>query len=279
MVTESPSDGSSSRPAPTTDTPNLTSVPEPGPGRTRRFFRTLWKVTKRLLILAIIAGIGLAVYFGWPEVQSRYLDPITSNSQGVSDLENQSVQLEARIALLEQQVVDLVGASEGIPARLDDLEASSLEAAEATADLGSQLEALERRLDRLADEVDGIAADQSALQAEVAGVTADMAAQVELLKAMELLSRARLFVYQANYGLAEQDVVTAIGILGALEPATLADGVLSETLFRLDRVVTSLPTRPALAADDLDIAWQVLLDNEPVVAEVTTPAEEAPPEG
>ncbi len=279
MVTESPSDGASPRSDSTSDAPNLTSVPEPGPGRTRRIFRTLWKVVKRLLILAIIAGIGLAVYFGWPEVQSRYLDPITSNSQGVSDLENQSVQLEARIALLEQEVVDLAGADAGIPERLDGLDASSVEAAGAITELGSQLEALERRLDRLADELDGIATDQSTLQSEVAGATADMAAQVELLKAMELLSRARLFVYQANYGLAEQDVVTAIGILGALDAATLADGVLDETLFRLDRVVAALPTRPALAADDLDIAWQVLLDNRPVVTEIAPPSEEAPPEG
>ena len=83
--------------------------------------------------------------------------------------------------------------------------------------------------------------------------SAELATQVTMLRSMELLSRARLFLYQANYGLAEQDVAAA----RALIPTDTAVG--EEVALRLDRVIESLPDRPVTAADDLDIAWQLLL--------------------
>ena len=46
---------------------------------------------------------------------------------------------------------------------------------------------------------------------------AELERQVNLLKSMELLSRARLFMYQSNFGLAEQDVQIARNVLATVQ--------------------------------------------------------------
>jgi hypothetical protein len=68
-----------------------------------------------------------------------------------------------------------------------------------------------------------------------------------------------LFLYQANYGLAAQDLMSARTILAGLEGTTIGDAAIEETVFRLDLAIGALPGRPVAASDDLDIAWQALL--------------------
>ncbi|MGZ9223396.1 MAG: hypothetical protein ACXW4Q_14920, partial [Anaerolineales bacterium] len=95
--------------------------------------------------------------------------------------------------------------------------------------------------------------------------SAELDRQVNLLKSMELLSRARLFMYQSNFGLAEQDVQIARDLLARVEsdaPASLA-GDLETVLLHLDFVLNNLPNFPVAASDDLDIAWHILLTGLP----------------
>lgn len=102
-----------------------------------------------------------------------------------------------------------------------------------------------------------------------------MMRQFGLLRSMKLLSRARLFLFQSNFGLAEQDVQIARDLLSEIAadyPETDA-ALMNEVIFRLDRTLDQLPEWPVTAADDLDIAWSVLLgDTQPP----GTPAEENP---
>jgi hypothetical protein len=86
-----------------------------------------------------------------------------------------------------------------------------------------------------------------------------------LLKSMELLSRARLSMYQSNFGLAKQDVEIARDLLASIQPdapqklGTQLDAV----ILRLDLTLSNLPDFPVAASDDLDIAWQILLAGKP----------------
>ena len=117
------------------------------------------------------------------------------------------------------------------------------------ADARGAIAELEPRMDRFDSDLadlrmvdDGLGIDQSRL------------------RSMELMSRARLFLYQANYGQAEQDVAAAQVVLTRLG----SDDVdIVEAIERLDRVVAALPDRPVSANADLDIAWQLLLGDLP----------------
>jgi hypothetical protein len=102
---------------------------------------------------------------------------------------------------------------------------------------------------------------QSELEAQDQVTSADLGRQIDVLKAMELLSRARLFMYQSNFGLARQDVKIARDLLAAVQtdaPEALAED-LDEVVGRLDLVLSALPNFPVAAGDDLDVAWQILL--------------------
>lgn len=82
----------------------------------------------------------------------------------------------------------------------------------------------------------------------------------QLLKAMGMLSRARLFLMQNNLGLAELDMEAARDTLAALRPdlnKTQAQA-LDDILLRLDQALKDLYTAPVLVVDDLEVAWQLL---------------------
>ena len=111
---------------------------------------------------------------------------------------------------------------------------------------------------------------------------AELERQINLLKSMELLSRARLFLYQSNFGLARGDVQVARDLLAEIQPDAPEplDAEIAETILRLDLVLKNLPSFPVAASDDLDIAWQILLQGIPPQGiETSTPTPAAVPEG
>ena len=242
------------------------------PGAFRRFFRGLWRLIKIVLVLAILAAIGIAIYYGWPIVKERYLDPIASNSAAAQTAAERLDSADARLTDLETQVATLTEAEAGMPERLAAIESAQQDFDTQVATMASQINDHTARL----DDLDTI---QAELTAGLNDANAETVRQVELLRSMELLSRARLFLFQANYGLARADVQTARTILAAVqtdypdwEPA-----VITEVLFRVDKTIAALPLLPVPASNDLDIAWQVLLTqvvvSPPPVETTTTPDE------
>lgn len=245
-------------------------------GAVRRGARRLWKAVKVGVVLLVLAGLAASIYFGWPVVNERYIEPIRSNTAGVTEVQGRVEVGEAQLAGLEAQVAELAAAEAVLPERLASLEAAIASLQEAQGDLDSRLGTVEGQIEghtrqlALLDEV------QETLNADLASATVDAGRQVALLKSMELMSRARLYLYQANYGLAEQDVLAARNLLAdALATAPDVDtDVMTETVFRLERTLEALPDRPVAAVADLDIAWQVLLGEIPV-AEATAATSDA----
>ena len=130
-------------------------------------------------------------------------------------------------------------------------------AAEAgTADLAAltdQYDAVETRLSSLEE--------QAALLDGAETPLAELEKEIVVLKAAGLLNRSRLYMLQSNYGLAEEEVRLARGLLVDLQQqATSSEkGVLSAWIGRLDSALQALPDQPVMAGDDLEIAWQMLL--------------------
>jgi hypothetical protein len=242
------------------------------PGAFRRFFRQLWRLIKIVLVLAILAGIGLAIYTGWPIVKERYLDPIASNSAAAQTAVERLDSADARLGDLETQVATLVEAEAGLPERLAAIESAQEDFDALVGSMTSQIDEHSSRL----DDLDTI---QAELTSGLDTANAETVRQVELLRSMELLSRARLFLFQANYGLAKADVQTARTILAGVQTdyPDWEPEVIAETLFRVDKTLGALPLLPVPASNDLDIAWQVLLTqvvSAPPV-DTTTPPDES----
>jgi hypothetical protein len=124
---------------------------------------------------------------------------------------------------------------------------------------------------------------QSELQEQNEVVSTEMERQIDLLKSMELLSRARLFLYESNFGLARQDVQIARSLLAARQPDAPEElaAELDEVILRLDMTLSKLPNFPVAASDDLDIAWLILVsglpESTPTVTLTPSPAGAASP--
>jgi uncharacterized coiled-coil protein SlyX len=227
-----------------------------------RLIRVLVRV---LLVLLIGAGLGVAAYFGGPALYRHYIEPVQVNTQRIADLEQSLARVEANAAQDREQWT----------ARLADIEARQAAQAESLAalqaDLASQQSGLEA-LTNLPDRVDTLAASQDQTSTQVAALEAALASTdtptqrlgrvLQMVRAMELLTRARLWLTQNNPGLAADDVLSARTLLSdvaATAPESEAT-ILSPILERLDLALQDLQTAPIVAADDIEVAWQLLLE-------------------
>lgn len=234
----------------------------PKKGRLRRWLR-------RAFILVVVAGLAVGAYLVWPDVYERYIAPIDTNTAGLGELEAQLATTEAALTeaqqtidALDAQVASLVeaGAVVGdlqvdVAALIDGL-AEQVAAAEVAT---QRLDAAERTLDRTGAQTDDLADAVDALSDDVATAQARFEDRTAFLTAVQLLSRGRLFLYQANYGLAEADIQVARDLLADRTGTAPAENLVA-AIERLDLVLEALPATPVLASDDLDIAWQLLLD-------------------
>ena len=224
-------------PAPTRSAPPLGE-------RVRRFFSFLIRLFALLIILAVIS---LGLYYALPLLYQRYIVPVEQNTAGVTDLQSRQQQTEQELSDLQT--------------RLGTLETVQNEHDQTLTELDQRLGEIETEIDARSESLAALERIQSEIQEENEEASAELERQVNLLKSMELLSRARLFMYQSNFGLAEQDVQIARDVLSTVQedaPEALAED-LETVLLHLDLALSNLPNFPVAASDDLDIAWQILL--------------------
>jgi len=106
---------------------------------------------------------------------------------------------------------------------------------------------------------------------------------VQLLKAMELLTRARLQLALDNLGMATTEVQEARDLLLALAETLPPDQQeeIAAIVQRLDLGLANLPDAPRLAIEDFEIAWQLLIRGLPspqlTATETMTPTETQAP--
>jgi len=216
--------------------------------RVRRFFDFLLRLLALLIILGVI-GVGL--YYGLPLLYQKYIVPVEQNTAEVTELQSRQEQTEQELADLQTKLETIETVQNEHDQSLTELDGRVSEIETEIAAHTKSLAALERM--------------QSELQLQDETTSADLERQINVLKAMELLSRARLFMYQSNFGLARQDIQIARDLLVTVQqdaPRSLAND-LDAVVRRLDLVLSDLPNFPVAASDDLDIAWQILLSGLP----------------
>lgn len=216
--------------------------------RVGSFFRFLL----RLVLLLIFLGLlSIALYLALPWFYDRFIRPVERNAAQVQEL--QSVQTQT-----EQQLADL-------QTKLETLENVQNEQDESLTEMAQRLSDIETEIAARTESLAALERLQSELEEQNQVISSELKREIDLLKAMELLSRARLSLYQSNFGLAREDVQIARDILSGIEPSdSEADTEnLDAVIFRLDMTLSNLPDFPVAASDDLDIAWQILLTGLP----------------
>jgi predicted RNase H-like nuclease (RuvC/YqgF family) len=254
--------------------------------------RAFVNILRYLLILALIAGVVAAIYFGTPYLYEKFIQPIEENTARLDEVENKQA---ADIEQLTDQIADL-------KSRLADLETRQTTSAQTLAEVEGQITALESAVEAHDETLEQLETIQAALDSlalessdhessfeEVNLALADVQRQVALSRAIEMLSRARLYLYESNFGLARLDVEAARDLLLSVQSEIPADKepTLGEVITRLDMALDNLPDFPVIAADDLNIAWQLLVNDLPdlptptatpeSVTETPTPTEEVTP--
>jgi predicted RNase H-like nuclease (RuvC/YqgF family) len=218
-----------------------------------------------LFILLAGIGLGLGVYLGIPALYRRYIEPVQVNTDRI-------VELEDALAFYQEELhadrADLNG-------RLAQIEGQLASQAESLAAIQADLAADETRLDALGSlprRIQALEADVEDTGSRLAALEADLAdaasptrrleRRLEMIRALEALTRARLWLIQDNLGLASGDIQFAIDILTRVAeeaPEVEAEGIAS-VIDRLNQAVDDLPDSPVVASDDLEIAWRELVD-------------------
>ncbi|HSF81172.1 MAG TPA: hypothetical protein VLA49_08055 [Anaerolineales bacterium] len=246
------------------------------------------------IIVATILGIllGLAIFYGVPALYQRFVLPIENSLTRLEDsqarqadenqrLNNRLDDLQSRIKELELQnddskqaldelqtlLANLEGAQEAREQALEDIQASSNERIEEVArsveqvnqslqGLDSKLADFEATLSQTNGDIQEVAKRLIAEDTPVAALRREL----RLVMAMELLTRSRLFLVQDNLGLAQNDIQAAHTLLTDLQTRVpdYQVGALQDILDGLEAALENLPDRPILAAENLEVAWQLL---------------------
>jgi uncharacterized coiled-coil protein SlyX len=223
-----------------------------------RLGRAFMKLLRFVLILAILAGVVAAFYYGVPYFYQKVILPIEDNTARLSDIEKaQSTDVEQ----LTDQITDL-------QSRLSALETRQTSNAQAITELTGQVSSLEKAVATHTESLKQLEIMQTQLEGLTSGLegqsalVAELKTNIIISRSIEMLSRARLYLSQSNFGMAKQDVVAARDLLISLQAESLGEesNTLMSVLTQLNRAVENLPNFPVVAVDDVDIAWQLLIN-------------------
>jgi hypothetical protein len=246
-----------------------------------RILRFIWRLFL-LLLTAIL--VGAVIYFAFIQLYMNAVQTAQTSSERLYVVET----VNAQQSQLDAERMDQLSK------RISELEKEEEKQSEAISALEGKTIIFERAVDRL-DLVEKRAAtleaalalndqtDQDLIHAVTAedGPLMAMKREVKLLKAMELVNRARLNLLQNNAGLARSDVESASQLLETLrDESPEAQKVMVATwIKRLGLVLENLPDYPVVAADDLEIAWRMLVSegqSQPNTHATMTPTPTAP---
>ena len=274
-------------------------------------FLSFIKILVRLLIIIIlVAAIVAVIFFAAPRLYSRYISPLqvdinsledTATSQEIfnQQLSERMDTLQKRVFLLETQGDNSKQTFSEFDVRLADIEEQldtneiAFQRIETTA--SAQIQELEGTLEDMQAEIDAQAIQITALESDLAALDGNIVElislyeaenapvsalrrELQLVKAMELLTRATFALAENNLGLALDDIQTAHTILIELQPLVpdYQQEALTAIIERLDKTISNLPNNPVLAAIDIEIAWQLLRMGLPDEPALNSDAEEVP---
>ncbi|MBK7320277.1 helix-hairpin-helix domain-containing protein [Candidatus Villigracilis affinis] len=207
------------------------------------FFRALMQL---IALAIIIAGIGAAFYYGLPFINQNVIVPIEQNTTGIRELRDE-------IEILQTELNEM----------------------------NARVDAVEKTIETQSASIARLEEMQKTLEEEITtqnnSVMVALKREVMYTRAIETISRARLYLSQSNFGLAKTDVQSARDLLAELlmDAPTYQVDAFNQILMRLDLALGNLPAFPVIAADDVDIAWQLMMmglpESEAEIVPTSTP--------
>lgn len=269
----------------------------------------LFKFLVRLtfvLVLAVAIGAGLyyAIAYGIPALDRAYLQPVRDNTAAITELQSQADQnatrsadqitaLQDRITALEVQNDTNLNTIDALQTQLDAMSTLADEQAALLTQVGEiedDLAALDtafqsaetERGTAMTDLQELAAGNRDSIDDILSAMAADdfpmdqAYADLQLVKAMALLTRAQVFIFQDNFGLANTDIENARTLLIAVGSDPALEGLeLEPVLNRLSLAMAGLPQTPDQASADLAAAWDLLVDG--ISVDSVDPAETSEP--
>jgi hypothetical protein len=238
----------------------------------------------RLLLTVITAVLlGGVIYFGttgWiPFLDKNIFQSVSNNQSQIEGivltqeaLADELSDISATLDVSRGNEDDILSGYQATLTRIEaDLEnlSEGLESAQASIDTNSQINTymataypqklfeIEEKQENNSRFVEAIATAQM----RAAGIDEDLA----LIRILDLFSRANQFLLHSNYGLAEEALGSAKGELGnLLETAPgFQREYIDSILKHVENAIYHLPAKPALAANELELAWQLGINGLP----------------
>ncbi|MFC2055181.1 hypothetical protein ACFLV7_12945 [Chloroflexota bacterium] len=256
-------------------------------------------------ILGVLAFLGLSVlYFQYVQPLQESVEDLDVRLQKNEDQVSQRLDDVAdRLAIIEDQsdsfketLADLEVQLETIEASQETLVAGQSEVAEDIQVLDTDLSDLETRLGALESDLQAYISIKETLRANLETLQVDVESastfisefnqsaetiteeitsygerwqalenEVQLLKAMELLTRSRILLVQGNTDLARADIQDARDLLADLrgKVSNFQETALLQITGRLDNVLERISSAPASAVNMLESAWKLLFAGLP----------------
>lgn len=256
-------------------------------------------------ILGILAFLGLAVlYIQYVQPLQESVEELDARMQQNEDqISRRMDNIADRLAVIEDQsdsfkeaLADLEVQLEAIEASQEILAAGQSEIAEDIQALDTEVSDMETRLGALESDLQAYISIKETLQAKLETLQVDVEAassfitgfnqnaetlsdqitsygerwqalenEIQLLKAMELLTRSRILLVQGNTDLARADIQDARDLLADLsgKVSDFQETALLEITSRLDNVLERINTAPTSVVNLLESAWKMLFEGLP----------------
>jgi hypothetical protein len=230
-----------------TEAPQEKTEPVKKKGAGHWFGRALTYIFVTVLILIIMGALGAGVYYGVPYFYEKIIMPIELNTTQISEIATQQAADLSDMQILVNE----------LQTQIDELKSSTTEMGVTIAahtESIAQLESMQANL-----ELAQIQQSQGLSDT----LTSRLEYDLMITRAIELLSRANLYLSQSNFGLARDDIHTAYSLLTTSQASTLSEEnrlFLLTVTQRLEFALNNLPAYPVVAANDVQIAWQYLVD-------------------
>ena len=240
-----------------------------------------------LLTIGIACLLGAVIYYtaiGWvPNLGNNFFQPLNNNNAIIQALKETQTAFENQIASLVETVDSNQALTDGELLVIQSTQEMMEEDLQKLADSGRENQSMAESISYLStlypELLSTLSAQQSANTRHIdALATAQMSSsgtdqEIKLLIILDLLSRGNQFLLHSNFGLAEEILASANTELLSLRDAlpSYQQEVISDMQELVEGALADLPAKSTLAAEKLELAWQIGLSGlpQPVEGEIT----------
>lgn len=235
------------------------------------FSRVMRFILRFIFVVVFGIVLGAALYLGVPALYRSTVEPMRVNTERIEELQEtlamglstserqverlgeRLVEAEGRLAEQGETAAAFQAELDGIGAELDDQASKIFKLTK----MSDQLEAITSDLDETIDRVELLEVTLS----DVEFPAVEFQRQVRMITAMTMITKARLWLIQDNLGQAAEEISAARDLLAnSIFDIDEVDEELAQIIERLDLAIADVRTKPIVAADELEIAWKLLVE-------------------